>query len=128
LTRALEARAGGGGRATLASTYFDTSDHALARRGLTLRVREQGGKFVQTVKATARVEAAGLARGEWEDPVAGPRPDPEAPETGRFLDPEIGGRNCPPHSAHALRRRSIAVMSALPPAMPANRSGKSNSN
>src|SRR5207245_1837267 len=38
-------------RRRLISTYYDTPDLALKRRGLTLRVREQGGRFVQTVKA-----------------------------------------------------------------------------
>ncbi len=53
LIRLLEARAGSGiGReARLVSTYFDTPDGALARQGLTLRVREQEGRFVQTVKS-----------------------------------------------------------------------------
>ena len=74
----------------LVSTYFDTPDGALARQGLTLRVREQEGRFVQTVKSsdeTHGADSGGLAlvRGEWEDPVAAERPDPRAPQTGRFI-------------------------------------------
>jgi triphosphatase len=111
LTRALEARAGGGGRARLDSTYFDTSDHALARRGLTLRVREQEGQFVQTVKATARNGTAGLARGEWQDAVTSVRPDPRAPESGRFLDPEIVGRLIPLFRTE-IDRRTIELSTA----------------
>ena len=38
-------------RCRLISTYYDTPDLALKRRGMTLRVREQGGRFIQTVKS-----------------------------------------------------------------------------
>ncbi|MGE3784934.1 MAG: CHAD domain-containing protein [Alphaproteobacteria bacterium] len=89
LTRLLEARAGGGpGReARLVSTYFDTPDGALASRGLTFRVREQDGRFIQTVKSSDGANGSGLAlvRGEWEDPVPDAHADPRAPQTGRFV-------------------------------------------
>ena len=96
LQRALETRAGGGGaRSLLVSTYFDTSDHALAQRGLALRVREKDGAFVQTVKSDAAAGATALIRGEWEDTVTTARPDPAAAESGRFLDRELAGRLIP---------------------------------
>jgi len=81
--------AGGNGvsRARLVSTYYDTPDHALARRGSSLRVRRHGRHYVQTVKAAG--EVGELARGEWEDAVAGERPDPQAAQTGPFFSPEI---------------------------------------
>lgn len=61
----------------LSATYFDTADGALRGAGLTLRVRRTGDGFVQTVKADAG--AAGLFdRAEWERPVAGEAPEPEA--------------------------------------------------
>ncbi len=87
--RALEAMAGGSGvsRARLVSTYYDTPDHALARRGSSLRVRRDGRRYVQTVKSAA--EVGEIARGEWEDAVASERPDPRAALTGPFLSPEI---------------------------------------
>jgi inorganic triphosphatase YgiF len=90
--RALEAMANGSGvsRARLISTYYDTPDHALARRGSSLRVRRHGKRYVQTLKATG--EVGELARGEWEDAVAGERPDPHAAQTGPFLSPEIAGQ------------------------------------
>src|ERR1700733_12870998 len=93
--RALEAMAASpesprrASRARLVSTYYDTPDHALARRGSSLRVRRHGRKFVQTVKSAASPGDSGLARGEWEDRVAGERPDPQAAQTGPFLSPEI---------------------------------------
>jgi len=35
----------------LTSTYYDTADRSLRRQDLSLRVRKQGRRFVQTVKA-----------------------------------------------------------------------------
>ena len=44
-----------------------------------------------------RISGAALVRGEWEDPIAGASPDPQAPQTGRFI---------PAEAAEALRRWS----------------------
>jgi triphosphatase len=95
LIRLLEARAGGPAReARLVATYFDTADDVLARQGLTLRVREREGRFVQTVKSGEgnRNGGAALVRDEWEDKVAGASPDPAAPHTGRFIPNDAAGR------------------------------------
>ncbi|MEH3116750.1 MAG: CHAD domain-containing protein [Methylorubrum populi] len=60
------------GEAQLASVYFDTPDRQLLEARLGLRVRESGGRFVQTLKA----DGDGLFdRPEWERPVEGPEPD-----------------------------------------------------
>ncbi len=57
----------------LVSTYFDTSSHDIARAGYTLRVRRDGRRRIQTVKAFAG--AAGLfERLEWERPLRGDVP------------------------------------------------------
>lgn len=56
----------------LVSTYYDTPKHKLRRHGLTLRVREVEGHFVQTVKAGG---SGSVTRGEWENDVAGTKPD-----------------------------------------------------
>ena len=79
----------------LVSTYFDTKDRALARRGCVLRVRKRDGHFIQTVKSAGAVGDSPLARGEWEDPVAGERPDPKAGASGQFLTPDVAGRLAP---------------------------------
>lgn len=60
----------------LNDTYFDTPQLDLWRNGLTLRVRGDGDRWIQTVK-TAQGGSAGLhERGEWECLLAGPEPDP----------------------------------------------------
>lgn len=55
------------------STYFDTPDHALARAGLSLRIRRSGRKHKQTIKAE-RSAAGLLVRSEWERDVPGDQP------------------------------------------------------
>lgn len=58
----------------LAATYFDTPGFHIDKAGYALRIRTDGGKRIQTVKA-ASGEAAGLfVRGEWERPVPGDKP------------------------------------------------------
>jgi triphosphatase len=69
----------------LISTYYDTPDLALWHQGLTLRVREQEGGFIQTVKRGDLTGADMLTRGEWEDQLAENHPDPEAPQSGKQL-------------------------------------------
>ena len=97
LRRALEEMApdGKSAPAKLVSTYYDTADSALARRGWALRVRQRDGNFVQTVKTTGIVGDTLLARGEWEDPVASACPDPQAGDSGRFLTPDVADRLTP---------------------------------
>jgi triphosphatase len=75
----------------LISTYYDTPDAALKRRGLTLRVRDQGGHFVQTVKEGDLASGDLLSRGEWEDTVAESRPDPDAAQSGPRLPEGAAG-------------------------------------
>ncbi len=81
-------------RRRLVSTYFDTPDLALRRAGSTLRVRDEGGRFTQTLKSADLEGANLLARGEWEDKVAANRPDPLAPRSGSRLPQGVAGRLC----------------------------------
>ena len=58
---------------TLVSRYFDTPAFALRRAGYTLRVREEGGRWVQTVKSCGLGD--GATRRQWNSPVADKNPD-----------------------------------------------------
>src|SRR5579872_1272305 len=62
-----------GSRKHLKSAYFDTSERILRRSGLSLRVRQSGARFVQTVKADFADDP--LRRGEWETGVSSMTPD-----------------------------------------------------
>ncbi|MCS3729796.1 inorganic triphosphatase YgiF [Bradyrhizobium betae] len=62
-----------GSRKHLKSVYYDTSERVLRRNGLSLRVRQSGARFVQTVKTDAADDP--LRRGEWEASVASLAPD-----------------------------------------------------
>ena len=57
----------------LVSIYFDTPDFALSKAGVFLRVREAGGRYVQTIKAM-QSDADLLERFEWEKEICGPHP------------------------------------------------------
>jgi inorganic triphosphatase YgiF len=52
----------------LTSTYFDTPKQKLRRHGLSLRIRRDGERYIQTVKSAKPGE---LGRGEWEMEVDG---------------------------------------------------------
>jgi len=55
---------------TLRTTYYDTPDLALRQAGLSLRIRERDGRFVQTLKAEDTDQGLALGRPEWEWPLA----------------------------------------------------------
>jgi inorganic triphosphatase YgiF len=55
------------------TTYFDTSDHAFARSGASLRIRYGNGRHVQTLKL--RHGGSAFSRGEWEWPLTGDKPN-----------------------------------------------------
>ncbi|MGX7707728.1 CYTH and CHAD domain-containing protein [Methylobacterium sp. Gmos1] len=62
----------------LSSTYFDTPDGRLREAGYTLRVRQDGDRHIQTVKARGNGGVGLFDRPEWESDVAGPNPEPAA--------------------------------------------------
>ena len=57
----------------LVSVYFDTPKHTLARNDVTLRVRHNGAKCLQTIKSGGL--AASFRRGEWEHEIKGDVPN-----------------------------------------------------
>src|SRR5262249_55044695 len=62
-----------GTRKHLKAVYYDTPERTLWRNGLSLRVRQSGARFVQTVKAEFGNDP--LRRGEWEASVPSIAPD-----------------------------------------------------
>ncbi|RYH07689.1 CYTH and CHAD domain-containing protein [Tropicimonas sp. IMCC6043] len=60
---------------SLHSIYYDTADHALRRAGIALRLRKDGRRWVQTVKAGATINGGLLRAREVETPAAGGRLD-----------------------------------------------------
>lgn len=78
--RAAPALAGitGGPRRDLDSVYYDTADMSLYRRGVALRVRRVGNRFVQTVKTDGAGGSGVQRRGEWEAPVGSFEPELDA--------------------------------------------------
>jgi triphosphatase len=93
LTGALMALAPGSATVlhSLVTTYYDTPGLALQRAGSTLRVRDDGGGFVQTLKTADLAGADLLTRGEWEDTIAENRPDPQASNSGSRLPEGVAG-------------------------------------
>ena len=97
-----------GSHSRLISTYYDTPDLALKRRGLSLRVREQSGRFIQTVKSGDLAGGDFLTRGEWEDELAESCPDPAAAQSGEHLPGGIAGV-LQPLFATDVTRTTVAI-------------------
>jgi inorganic triphosphatase YgiF len=77
LAAQLQARAADAGSAPRrheVTTYFDTPDRALARGGMSLRVRSADGRRIQTLKADRR-DSVAADRAEWEWPIKQDKPD-----------------------------------------------------
>src|SRR6516164_7946233 len=74
-----------GTRKHLKSVYYDTPERTLRRNGLSLRVRQSGARFVQSVKAEFGDDP--LRRGEWEATV--PSIDPDLGLAIPFIPPNL---------------------------------------
>ena len=57
----------------LVSVYFDTPKHKLARNGMSLRVRHDGKKRLQTIKTEGL--GGSFRRGEWQDEIKADTPN-----------------------------------------------------
>lgn len=68
----------------LVSRYFDTADLALWQQGLSIRVREAGGRTIQTLKTVGEQIGDLQHRHEWDQPVSQTVPNIE-----QFTDPSL---------------------------------------
>lgn len=91
----------------LVATYFDTADEDLCRAGFTLRVRDHGGRHVQTVKAEGAAAAGLFVRPEWERAVPGP--DPVIDEAAGPIAALVAGRALLPQFETDVRRRARVI-------------------
>lgn len=90
------------------SIYFDTTAFELGRAGFSLRVREEGGRWEQTVKSRA---AAGgqLGRGEWTSPARGSRPDLAAVKRTPAREVLSADTRLAPLFTVAVERRTVEI-------------------
>ncbi len=93
----------------LVTTYYDTPGRDLRAAGLTLRVRAERGRFVQTVKAGGG--GVGLFdRAEWESEISDETPDPMA-WAGTAAEQILRGAGGPPERLFStvMTRRVLPV-------------------
>ena len=107
---------GGGTAQRLRSTYFDTGDFRLRRRGFTLRIREDGERLVQTLKSDGPSSAAAvLKRNEWTRMVEKPVPSlPVAPDpvVRDAVGPLKSAELTPAFSTDVTRRTAVVEVAA----------------
>lgn len=110
--RNFEATAGKPSTHTLRSTYFDTPDHALKKANVALRLRRDGRRWIQTVKAGARLHGGLSQVTEVESPAPGGRLDLAAipdPEVKAEVFRLIGDRQFAPVCETVIRRTALRL-------------------
>ncbi|MFZ0219827.1 MAG: CYTH domain-containing protein [Candidatus Aquirickettsiella sp.] len=68
----------------LVSRYFDTCDLSLWQQGLSMRIREAGGRSIQTLKTAGEQIGDLQHRHEWDQPVT-----QNIPRIDQFTDPNL---------------------------------------
>lgn len=81
------------GERRLVSTYFDTADTRLWKAGVTLRVRQEGPRRIQTIKVESAAAAGLFVRPELESEVSGDQPELDSP-TRALIARMAGAWNC----------------------------------
>ena len=85
-----EASAGRTRSSVIVSRYYDTPTHELQQRGIALRLRRRGTRWLQTVKGAGDAAAGMHRRTEYEWPLSHPSLEPaklaETPWAELFAD------------------------------------------
>jgi inorganic triphosphatase YgiF len=90
---------------TLVSIYYDTPALALHKMGVSLRVRKVGRQYIQTLKVSEGRTAGTFDRAEWEQAIAGPRPDLSHIKSGMALKGVFRKRVT--HALHPVLRTRV---------------------
>jgi triphosphatase len=77
--------------ATELSVYFDTANRKLHKKGLMLRVRRVGDRYLQTIKSAGHSDL--FERDEWESEIDGAMPDLHLAQ-GTALEPLLSRKFC----------------------------------
>jgi inorganic triphosphatase YgiF len=110
--RALKLASGAAKTRTLRSIYFDTAGHTLKHAGLALRLRRNGRRWVQTVKAAGELHGGLSQVGELESPAPGGRVSLQAIPNPLVRDRVVecvNGQPLQPVCATVIRRTEIAL-------------------
>jgi inorganic triphosphatase YgiF len=93
-------------RRQLYTVYFDTQDFELAKRGVALRVRRAGRRWIQTLKTEADSTGGLSARVELEVPVSGPgvELDRFPPEARNRVPESLANKLAPVFTTRFIRR------------------------
>ncbi|HYP66785.1 MAG TPA: CHAD domain-containing protein [Thiobacillaceae bacterium] len=93
-------------RQRLHTVYFDTQDFALAKRGVALRVRRAGRRWIQTLKTEANSSGGLSTRIELEVPASGPgiEFDRFPAEAGDHVPESLREKLAPAFETRFLRR------------------------
>jgi triphosphatase len=94
---------------TVTSTYYDTASGSLDHDGLALQVRKQNGQYTQIVVRTDAKGEPSLAYREWEDVIAGERPDLGAPNSTAHLPKALSQAELCARFTTTVQRRSCML-------------------
>ena len=99
-------------RSRLVTTYFDTPENGLRKRGMALRVRHSGQRRVQTLKAAAEGVGSAHHHREYEAEIEGDRPDIsliQPPRMRKLLSCNKLDRSLTPIFTTDIERESIPL-------------------
>jgi inorganic triphosphatase YgiF len=94
---------------TLVATYYDSEELKLHQQGFSLRVRDEGGRQMQTLKSEDGGNPDILTRDEWEDVITGHTPDLSAPQSGPRLTEVVSAGELRPLFRTIVRRTKFEL-------------------